>query len=333
MERGRTIEEVSLEFSDFETSSEYPFVELPNILERCKAETTHGIVRDDIYHELDMASSDFKNKLFSYIGSLNDTQTKQYLKRFTLEEITMMDLSNMWSNRDLDEFIDGIPSLKLMKKIKLSNWHTRFHTFGWSAIKKLHHKITSINLGLGEDFEIRLDWTTGCNKCGYSEFTRTFLDGELAYVIYHKDEHVLTLSFDTYTSGDKVCVRFNQLQAVKRKGNRCLFKINKGNYFSYLLEKFHNHFADIEVHQLDPMVTINKSLETYKNSVERYTRMMLQSTEYRKEWQSDKDEFQNNFNFLWLNKDKIVKKYTSPINNIRRFRNGKMKHFVLKQIA
>lgn len=309
------IRDIEVEFSDLESDTKRPFMLIPDVMRRCLLQTRSGrIISEDLYNEIKADPETENTRMSSYIGSLDKIESEHLFKRFTDEEMMMLQLSNVWSNDRLDEWVNSRPQLRLFKKIYLSSWHNGLNELTWSDAKKAYQKIITFDLGLNDDFDICIDWTTGYNGHGYSEHTRTYLDGELAYSIFYKGSHVMNLSFDICKIHGELHIRFNQLQTCSiKKGNRFLYKINKGDYMTYIIEKFFNHFSDFKVSQILPEVIILRSAGYYKN---------IRNNEGKEQY--DK---------LIKNEGRIKNLYTLPLSNIRRYRNSHMNYYILKQVA
>ena len=93
------------------------------------------------------------------------------------------------------------------------------------------------------DTEVRLDYSTYYNPNGYSQYTRTYIDGPLAYMIYHKGKHVLTIGFVPTTFG----LLITQVQLAQAKGNRWLFKL-PCHYLDFAIQQMAEVFHDTRVY-------------------------------------------------------------------------------------
>ena len=163
-----------------------------------------------------------------------------------------------------DHFEKESPEHMLVHKIESSMWRWGYGRGAWNDIVDAHEGIRNFDLGL-EGFEVRLDHTAYVNECGYSEHSRTYLDGVFAYLIYYKGEHVMTLGFSIM--GDRR-IPIQQVQLAKRRGNRFLFRMPT-NRVEFFIQRFREAFPGHKLYIVDGADVGNKSLRSYRAGLER----------------------------------------------------------------
>jgi len=105
--------------------------------------------------------------------------------------------------------------------------------------------LMNFDLGVSGQFEVTFDHShSWMNQRGWAEYTGEFqreptdpktkpwLDGEFGLNISFQGEHVMTIGVSPTAKGLLV----NQVQLLKKKGNRWLFKLPKP-YFEYVLQQ------------------------------------------------------------------------------------------------
>lgn len=182
------------------------------------------------------------------------------------------------------------PHVWLANKIMLSSWHWHGKA-GWNTIVDAYNLMSTFSFG--EDFEVFLDTSTHYNNKGYSKCTRTFLDAELAFIITHREEHVLTIGFNVVEgySDKKRRFQVRQIQCKKRTGNRWMFKL-KTDLTSYVMRRIASHFGekfDVQLIKGDTIVTeirtqyeknYNQALERLEEAKRRCEREDYPDKEY-----------------------------------------------------
>lgn len=185
------------------------------------------------YNEQDKLS--FK-EVFDW-DKMKSSLNKEYFSEFNFDELAKVWYSSSVMLRISEIFrasCDGspAPSHWLVGKIVSSMWRWGCDHEQWNDVVDFYDAIRRFDFGL-PDFDVVLDHTTWCNDRGWSEYSRTYLDGALAYLIRYKGEHVLTLGFSV--SGRKR-VLVSQCQLKRKKGNRWLYKL-PSNHLDYALAR------------------------------------------------------------------------------------------------
>lgn len=163
-----------------------------------------------------------------------------------------------------EAFKKGHPTLHLFDKIRSSFWRWGSSRGLWNEVAEAFDGIASFDLG-NPAFELTLDYSTGCNERGWSEHSRTFLDGVFGYLVHFKGEHVMTIGF-SLMAGRRVLVQ--QVQAKNRTGNRWLFKLPR-DLLSHVVDRFQAAFPGHQVLVVDGSDLIGETITSYKNGLER----------------------------------------------------------------
>jgi len=180
-------------------------------------------------------------------------KTELWERVFTEEEIAAIRFSRTCceSTVDTDRFRDH-PNFRLLDKIVLSAWHCgSISRLDWNYTVDVYNAVRNFTTNQA-GFTYFLDITTGGNEFGYSQFTRTFLDGELAILLYYKGTHAITIGFDI--SQDRVkkqkFIGIKQIQLKQQKGNRFLFSLPT-HYLEFLVANFTKAFGSLQVRLVD----------------------------------------------------------------------------------
>lgn len=160
----------------------------------------------------------------------------------------------------------------LVRKISSSMWRWSGGRPDWNNIVSAYNIIRAFEFH--PNFSVRLDYSTWFNEKGYSEHTRTYLDGALAFLIYYKNEHVMTIGFSVM-SGRRILLQ--QVQLKKPKGNRWLFKL-PNNYLEYVIDLFFKTFQKYRIYLVDGNDIVDKYITDFT-----YTAMKAEDKEYLKE--------------------------------------------------
>jgi hypothetical protein len=202
-----------------------------------------------------------------YRGDFADLAHHLPLKAFsrlTLDEITKIRFSScIMMDSSVEDAYRNDPRYVILNKITNSMWRWGFNHGQWNEVVDAYNGIRDFTLDL-PDFEVRLDYTTGHNECGYSEHSRTFLDGVFAFLIYYRGEHVMTVGFSL---AGKRRILVQQVQLTKRRGNRFLFRM-PANRIEFFLDRFRAAFSRFTLYLVDGSDVANKSLKSYRNGLE-----------------------------------------------------------------
>lgn len=185
--------------------------------------------------------------------------------RLGLDEIAKIRFSTIFMMHQTveDEFKNN-SRFVIVNKIANSMWRWGMGRSGWNELVDGYEGIRNFSFE-HPDFEVRLDHTTGHNECGYSEHSRTFLDGVFAFLVYYRGEHVMTLGFSLMNNRRLL---IQQVQLAKQRGNRFLFKLPK-NRMEHVIGLFRKYFPRHRLYVVDGHDVATKSLKSYRNAIRR----------------------------------------------------------------
>lgn len=162
-----------------------------------------------------------------------------YLEPQYFTDLTADEKVQLWQSSivmsELGEHLKDQPETRLFDRVRLSLWH-----YGWprdyNESVRWYELVRTFDFGDG--FETFIDYPHGWSGYGYSEHTKTYLDGDLAYLVHYKGKHVLTIGFSVCRHG----VLIQQVQAKTKKGNRWMFKLG-GSLLDVAVNKLVAHFG------------------------------------------------------------------------------------------
>lgn len=137
------------------------------------------------------------------------------------------------------------PLHMFVRKLSISAEHWGSKDVSWDELIKFHRLLTGFDVGL-PGFEVTYDCTPRYLERGWSYYTgerqsgphdpktKPWLDGDIGLIISFNGEHVMTIGVAVSTAGLLV----NQIQLLKKRGNRWLYKLPKP-YFELMLERLH----------------------------------------------------------------------------------------------
>ncbi len=231
---------------------------VPVHLNRKPVATFDGMERIGPHARAYAASRFGENRQFNEVS--RDLPLKA-LARLTLDEICKIRYSSdIMMDSSVEDVFQKEPRYRIISKITNSMWRCGFSRGQWNEVVDAYDGIRGFNLDL-PDFEVRLDHTTGWNECGYTEYSRVFIDGVFAFLIYYRGVHVMTLGF-SIQSGKNLLIR--QVQLRERRGNRWLFKLPKDR-MEFFLDRFRESFPRHRLHIVDGGDVARKSLNSYRN--------------------------------------------------------------------
>lgn len=168
----------------------------------------------------------------------------------------------------VEELFNDIPQYEVIRKINSSMWRWGYEVGTWNEVVDTYDSLRNFSLNFGPDFDIRLDYTTWYNQYGRSKYSRTYLDGIFAFLVYYKKKHVMTIGFSVI-KGKRLLLQ--QVQLVKRFGNRFLYKLPK-NYLEFVLDQFKTHFPHHQLFIVDGCSLIRKTIIGYMIPLKRERR-------------------------------------------------------------
>jgi len=152
--------------------------------------------------------------------------------------------------------LEQIREFEIIDKLANSQWRYGFGE-DWNTLVRAYNGLRKFEFG--DDFEVRIDMTTGYNECGFSRYERVYLDGVFGFIIYYKGKHVLTIGF---SFADKNRVLIQQVQMKNKKGNRFLYKL-PAHILDYAIEKMHKAFGDMNLYLCQADDQIKKIHKSY----------------------------------------------------------------------
>lgn len=181
---------------------------------------------------------------------------------FSVEEMTKMIWNSCIQSEASEEFRYN-PKYRVINKVENALHHWCYGKKNYNHLVYWYNSLSRFSFGIS-DTEVRLDYATYFNPWGYSKYTRTFIDGPFAYLIYYKGKHVLTVGFAPSANG----VLITQIQMKQKKGNRWLYKL-PCHYIEYVVQCMSNMFHDTPLFIADGASLASHIRECY-NSRERY---------------------------------------------------------------
>ena len=190
---------------------------------------------------------------------------EEYFDEFSFEEICKCNYSTIFmASGVMDNCFKEVPQYRVVEKIRNSMWRTAIHGTNWNETVLAYESLRKFTFSdLGPDFDVRLDYTTGCNEKGYSEHSRVFLDGVFAFLLYYKGEHAMTIGFSFY---DEAHILLQQVQLAKAKGNRWLYRFPE-NRLEYILSQFRANFPDHHIMLIKGEVTVDRVISDYSRGI------------------------------------------------------------------
>lgn len=186
------------------------------------------------------------------------------LERLTRDEICKIRHSSTYIlETSVEDAFKADGTLRLYDKIRNSMWRWGVGRGGWGETVDAFRGISRFDLG-HDAFTLTLDMTTGCNERGYSEHSRTFLDGVFGYLVHYKGEHVMTIGFSVM-DGRRLLIQ--QIQAKSRTGNRWLFKLPR-DLVGHVVDRFAAAFPAHDLHIVDGGDLMGGTIENYNRGLD-----------------------------------------------------------------
>lgn len=206
------------------------------------------------------------------------------LRKLTFDQICKTRYSQMFMmDSSVEELFRDRPEFSIVRKIDNSMWRWGWGSGVWNEVVDAYNGIRNFTVPV-EGFDVRLDFTTGCNQRGYSRESRTFLDGVFGFLLYYKGEHVMTLGFSVM-KGRRLLLQ--QVQLTQRKGNRFLFKL-PANRLEFFLHCFAQAFPHHTLCIADGGDICRVSLASYTDNLETALNRLESNPDAR--YQQDKEE-------------------------------------------
>ncbi len=186
------------------------------------------------------------------------------LRNFSFDDLCKMGYHTCHMHDSVKKILTH-PQHVVVQKIKSSMWRWGFGRATWNDIVDVYSRLQTFSFLEHPDFDIRIDLTTGYNEKGYSRYSRTFLDGVFAILVYYKREHVLTIGF-SFMKGRQILIQ--QVQLRRPTGNRWLYKIPK-NRIEFVIDMFQRNFAGYRLFIVDGKILVEQSLSSYQRALDR----------------------------------------------------------------
>ena len=207
---------------------------------------------------------------------------------FTPTDLCMMEHASVFCKDKVFEVaIADQLAPKVIEKLRLAAWHNGYSTLTWNEMAEVYNSLRTFTVGL-PDFTVGLDYSSGCNSKGYTSYftqetpegeRRVFIDSELAFFIYFKNEPVLVISFHV-TKGrrdkkPRICIK--QIQLLKKTGNRWLYKL-PGHYMEFFLARMKQAFQHNPIHLIRGEVLTKEIRTAYADTLKRATTRLAENT-------------------------------------------------------
>ena len=190
-------------------------------------------------------------------------------------------------DRSVTDMFDNQMPWVAVQKIENSMWRWGCGKDVWNEVVDAYNGLRDFTIPV-DDFEVTLDFTTGCNERGYSREARVFLDGVFGLLVHYKGKHVMTLGF-SFVAGGKLLIQ--QIQLTNHKGNRFLFKLPK-NYIEFILEQFTQAFPNHTICLVDGLSVGEANLRNYREGIMRINDRITKypTDSYHSEWLKERGE-------------------------------------------
>ncbi|MFA6536046.1 MAG: hypothetical protein WC250_00005 [Candidatus Paceibacterota bacterium] len=196
---------------------------------------------------------------------------------FTFEELCMLKHSSKFRmSSSVRDFFERNVRHEVIQKITNSMWRWSFYKSGWNEIVEIYDRLRHFTFSDDPNFEVRLDYTTYHNEYGHAKFSRVYIDGTFAYLVYYKRKHIMTIGFSL---AGKSRILIQQVQSAKQSGNRYLYKLPK-NRLEFVIELFRKNFPTYSLYLIDGKSLVKKTLADYQRTL---TRTLEHIKAYRKE--------------------------------------------------
>ena len=185
------------------------------------------------------------------------------LARLSADELCKVRHSSMvMMDASVERAFEERPVLNLVRKIGSSMWRWGCRRALWNETVDAYDGIRAFDIGL-PGFTTTLDFTTGYNPRGYSEFSRTFLDGVFGFLIHHEGRHVMTVGFSLSTGRSLL---LQQVQLTQRRGNRWLYRLPTGR-MEFVVDRLRAAFPRHRIMVADGGSVAEVNLGSYRNGI------------------------------------------------------------------
>lgn len=232
-------------------------------------------------------------------------------------------------DKSVRELFESDPRYEIVEKIKSSMWRWSYRGRVWNEVVDFYDRLRKFSLG--DNFRVRLDHTTYHNEFGYSKYGRIYLDGVFGYLVYFKEEHILTIGFSVL-AGKKILLQ--QVQSAQRRGNRSLFKLPR-NRVEFVIERFMQNFDGYELFIVDGRSLVHKTLKSYNKVLatnEKLISRYADDPSNRQKCIGEREQIENAISHLQFDLERIADFYRNTgrfaIKNEQISANGLIHHKV-----
>jgi len=192
----------------------------------------------------------------------------QAFEGFSFDELCKIYYStSTMMHRSVDDLFETNAQAEIVRKIESSMWRWSIGAGTWNEVVDAYNCIRNFSFG-HRDFELRLDYTTSFNPYGRSKYSRIFIDGVFAYLVYYQRRHVMTIGFSI--QGSKHLL-IQQVQTKDRSGNRWLYRLPH-NRLELVVDLFKKSFPTYSLWVIDGSSLAEKTLEDYRQALQRSER-------------------------------------------------------------
>jgi len=184
---------------------------------------------------------------------------------FSFDELCKIKYSSIFTmHESVSKLFEIKARYEIVRKIKNSMWRWGCGSGVWNEVVDAYEHIRNFVFHSNSDFEVRLDHSTYHNEYGYAKYSRLFIDGVFAYLIYYKKKHVMTIGFSVM-EGRQILIQ--QVQSAERSGNRFLYRL-PANRMEFVIELFQRNFPGYILYVIDAKFLIGKTLRGYRHALE-----------------------------------------------------------------
>lgn len=240
---------------------------------------------------------------------------------FSFEELCCLFYSkNSLMHDSVEKLFESNPQHEVVRKIINSFWQWGAGRGTWNELVEAYENIRYFHAFDGPDFELRIDHATWHNPYGYAKYSRIYLDGIFAFLVYYKKQHVMTIGFSVM-EGHELLIQ--QVQLATSHGNRWLYKL-PSNRLEFVIGLFQKNFLGYGLWLVDGESLLKKTLADYQRGLElsnntliRYRNSSERVPEEDREFvkkmlvkaQNDKDAFEAKIAHLESNRRRLVNFY------------------------
>ncbi len=200
---------------------------------------------------------------FEINRAVRDLSAEHVIKLLTVDQLCKFKYSqDIMMSDSVETLFKTTMPFNIIRKVESSMWRWGCGDKSWNEVVDAYNGLRHFSIPV-DGFEVRLDFTNGWNERGYSQSSRTFLDGVFGFLVYYKGEHVMTLGFSV-ARDRRVLVQ--QVQLTKRKGNRFLFKL-PANRVEFFLECFAAAFPAHTICIADGADIAKTNINSYKQGL------------------------------------------------------------------